>query len=66
MRDIDKTVANAKIPGPYQLRCSEWIQLANEARAPYCDAPLDATLKAFKYGFVLGQRAQKKAMIKKK
>lgn len=56
MRDINKTVANVEIPATYQLRCSEWLQLATEAKAPYRDAALDAVLKAFKYGFVLGQR----------
>lgn len=59
MRDINRTVENVKIPNAYQLRCSEWLQLATEAKAPYRDAALDAVLKAFKYGFALGQREER-------
>lgn len=59
MRDINRTVENVKIPNTYQLRCSEWLQLATEAKAPHRDAALDAVLKAFKYGFALGLRAER-------
>lgn len=64
MRDMEKTIANAKIPERYQLSCNEWVRLAVEAKAkePKIDAALDAILKAFKYGFVLGQRCEKRGI----
>ena len=59
MRDINKTIANVEIPVADQLRCAEWLQLATEAKDPRPDATLDALLKAFKFGFVLGQREER-------
>lgn len=58
MRDMNKIISNVKIPERYQLVCSEWLQLAKEARGPRGDDALDAVLKAFKYGFALAQRMQ--------
>lgn len=58
MRDMNKIVSNVKIPKGYQLVCSEWLQLAKEARGPRGDDALDAVLKAFKYGFALAQRME--------
>ncbi len=59
MRDINKTIANIKIPTRYQLTSIEWAQLGKEAREPDADATLNAVLKSFKYGFALGQRAER-------
>ena len=53
MRDMNKIVLNVKVPEEYQLVCSEWLQLAKEARGPRKDDALGAVLKAFKYGFAL-------------
>lgn len=58
MRDMNKIVLNVKVPEEYQLVCSEWLQLAKEARGPRKDDALDAVLKAFKYGFALAQRME--------
>lgn len=58
MRDMNKIVLNVKVPKEYQLVCSEWLQLAKEARGPRRDDALGAVLKAFKYGFALAQRME--------
>ena len=58
MRDINKMTANANIPEEYQLTTEEWIGLEKEAKEHNADAAYDAVLKSFKYGFVLGQKAE--------
>lgn len=58
MQDMNKIVSNVKVPEGYQLVCSGWLQLAEEARGPRRDDALDAVLKAFKYGFALAQRME--------
>lgn len=48
-----------KIPDAYQLKGSEWLELAEKAHEPYSDALWDALIMAFNYGFALGQRCEK-------
>lgn len=48
-----------KIPDAYQLKGSEWLELAEKAREPYPDALWDALIIAFRYGFALAQRYEK-------
>ena len=66
-RDMKNTAAQAigKIPNGYQLRATELGELIELAYSGRTDGVYDALVMAFRYGFILGKRAQKNAPTKK-
>ena len=67
MRDLKETADKAlhNIPGNYDLTFNELVQLLNEA-ATGADGRCEAIYTAFRYGFVLGNRATVSGRIPKK
>jgi hypothetical protein len=54
---IRRTVAKVECNDRYTMRCDEWSSLAEYAQFD----PFSATSLAFRFGYVKGQRAEKKA-----
>lgn len=67
-RDMNKTAEKANyFPRDcYDIRISEIQELINKARNGSCTEAFDAIVTAFKYGFVLGNRATVAGKIQKR
>lgn len=67
-RDMEKIAEEMKnkIPESYLLSLPEYKYLANKARGKEPDAAYDAVAMAFRYGFALGQRHEKRQAQQKK
>ena len=57
-RNIEKTIEGLKMNDDYTITGSEMAQLMHEAQENK-EALLEAIYKAFKYGYVLGGKAEK-------
>ena len=57
--------AIGKIPSSYQLRATELGELMKMVYSDEGNGAFNALVMAFRYGFVLGKRAQKNAPTKK-
>ena len=58
-RNMEKTAERAtkEIPGYYDINSAEIIDLMKKARNANPNDTFDAVVTAFKYGFVMGNRA---------
>lgn len=67
LRDMEKTAAQivGKIPSGYQLSSKEMYELMDKALQGGANGTCKALIMAFRYGFVLGTRAARKAALGK-